>query len=146
VPVNTKRKQGHRFQQGESGNPAGKPKGARHKTTILAEKLMQEDAEGIVNAVIIAAKDGDMAAARLVLDRIVPPRKDSPIRFDLPAIKSASDASAAMAAILNAVASGELTPGEAGDVARLIETFAKTHETAELERRITALEAERTLQ
>jgi hypothetical protein len=143
MPENSKRKQGHRFQQGQSGNPSGKPKGARHKTTILAEKLMQDDAEGVVNAVVAAAKDGDMAAARLVLDRIAPVRKDNPVRFDLPAIESASDASAAMAAILRAVASGELTPGEAGDVAKLIETFAKTYETNELEARIAALEAER---
>ena len=146
MPVNTGKKQGHRFPQGKSGNPSGRPAGARNKTTVLCEKLMADDAEGVVAAVIAAAKDGDIQAARLVLDRIVPPRKDSPIRFDLPPIKSAGDAALAMTAVLNAVASGELTPSEAGDVAKLIELFTKTHEVCELERRIVALEAERTLQ
>jgi len=54
---------GHRFQKGESGNPAGKPKGARHKTTLLAERLMQDDVEKIVNAVLTAARNGNMLAA-----------------------------------------------------------------------------------
>jgi hypothetical protein len=53
----------------EPGNP-GKPKAARHQTTIAAEKLMQGDSEAIVRAVIDAAKGGDMTAARIVLDRI----------------------------------------------------------------------------
>jgi len=43
---------GHRFQKGESGNPAGKPRGARHKTTLMAERLMQDDVEKIVSAVL----------------------------------------------------------------------------------------------
>ena len=38
--------QGERFQPGQSGNPAGEPRGARHKTTLLAEKLMQERRRG----------------------------------------------------------------------------------------------------
>jgi len=143
MPVNTGKKQGHRFPQGKSGNPSGRPAGARNKTTVLCEKLMADDAEGVVAAVIAAAKDGDIQAARLVLDRIVPPRKDNPINFDLPPIACAGDAAAALSAILRAVSDGVLSPGEANDVARLVEMFAKTHETAELERRITALEAER---
>jgi hypothetical protein len=60
----------HRFQKGQSGNPAGKPKGARHKTTLLAERLMQDDVEKIVNAVLIAARNGDMMAAKIIPLRI----------------------------------------------------------------------------
>jgi hypothetical protein len=33
---------GH-WRQGHSGNPRGRPKGARHRATILAEQLMQGD-------------------------------------------------------------------------------------------------------
>jgi hypothetical protein len=61
----------------EPGNP-GRPKGARHRTTIAAEKLMQGDSEAIVRAVIKAAKGGDMTAAKVVLDRIAPIRKGRP--------------------------------------------------------------------
>ena len=91
------KKQGpHRFAKGQSGNPAGRPEGARHPITILAERMLQDDAGEVVAAVVTAAKAGDMGAAKLVLERILPPRKDSLIRFDLPAVKSAGDAAAVM--------------------------------------------------
>ena len=44
----------------KKGNPAGNPRGARHKATLLAERLMQDDVEKIVNAVLTAARNGDM--------------------------------------------------------------------------------------
>lgn len=114
------------------GNP-GKPKGARHKTTLLAEKLMQDDAEAVVKAVVDAAKGGDMTAARIVLDRIAPARRDNPVTIALPKIESAADAAKAMAGVLDAVADGELTPCEAEQVAKLIDTFARTLEVTEFE-------------
>ena len=87
----------------QPGNP-GKPKGARHKTTLLAEKLMQDDAENIVKAVLTAAHNGDMTAARIIIDRIAPARRDNPVSFELPKIESAADAAKVMSAILDAVA------------------------------------------
>jgi hypothetical protein len=45
-----------------------------------------------------------------------------------------------MAAILASVASGEVTPLEAADVSKLVETYVKTLEASELEARIKALE------
>jgi hypothetical protein len=92
---NTSPNLGHRFQKGESGNPAGKPKGARHKTTLLAEKLMQDDVEKIVNAVLTAARNGDMMAAKIILDRIAPVGRSS--SFDLPRIEGWDDVGAARA-------------------------------------------------
>ncbi len=50
------------------GNP-GRPKGVRHKATIMAEKLMQEEAREVVQVVLHAARQGEMTAARLVLER-----------------------------------------------------------------------------
>jgi hypothetical protein len=123
----------------EPGNP-GKPKGARHKTTLLAEKLMQEDAEKIVKAVLDAAGNGDMTAARIVLDRIAPARRDNPVTFDLPKIERPADAVAVHTAILAAVANGEISPGEAADVARLVDGFVKTIELVEIDERLKRLE------
>jgi hypothetical protein len=141
VTDNSERKQrGRPFEKGQSGNPAGKPKGTRHKTTLLAEKLMQDDAEEVVKAVVDAAKGGDMTAARLVLDRIAPARRDSPVTFELPKIERPADAVAAGAALLAAVADGALTPSEAAEISKLIEGFVKTLEVAEFEERLRALE------
>jgi hypothetical protein len=71
---------------------------------------------------------GDTTAMRLCLERIVPARRDKPVLLDLPALQSADDAAAAMAAIAQGVASGELTPLEARDVAAIVESFVKVRE------------------
>jgi Family of unknown function (DUF5681) len=131
---------GRRFQPGQSGNPAGKRQGTRHRATMLAECLIDGEAEAIVRTVIEKAKQGDVIALRLCLDRIVPPRRDRPTHFTIPALNSASDASRAMAAITAAVACGELTPAEAGELSRLVESYVRAIETTEIERRLQALE------
>jgi hypothetical protein len=121
----------HRFQKGQSGNPAGKPKGARHKTTLLAERLMQDDVGEIVRAVVTAARNGDMMAAKIILDRIAPVRRGQGVFFDLPKIERSDDEVAARAAILSAVADGSLTPVEAVEISRLIEALARKLRKAE---------------
>ena len=73
---------GRPFQAGQSGNPAGRAKGTRTHYSMLAEKLMGGDIEDITRSVIDAAKGGDMTAARIVLDRITPVRRDRPVVFE----------------------------------------------------------------
>jgi Family of unknown function (DUF5681) len=77
---------GRRFQPGQSGNPAGKPKGTRNRATMLAEQLLDGEAETMVRTAIQWAKKGNMAALRLCLDRILPVRHDRPVRFALPMV------------------------------------------------------------
>jgi hypothetical protein len=85
----------------------------------MAEKLMQDDAGKIVNAVITAAISGDMAAAKIILDRIAPVRRSA--SFSLPAIESRADELPARMAILESVADGRLAPGEAMTMFELID-------------------------
>ncbi len=139
-PANAGPKQAGRFQPGQSGNPTGKPRGARHRTTLLAERMMQDEAGEVVKAVIKAAKRGDMTAARLVLDRIAPARRDSPVSFALPPIETAADAAAAMASVLAAVANGSVTPSEADQIAKVVGIFIQTLEATAYEARLRALE------
>jgi len=127
----------------EPGNP-GKPRGARHRLTVLAETLMEEDAAEVVRSVITAAKAGDMTAARLVLERIVPPRKGCPVVFDLPPVESAADVLVALGSVVQAVAEGTLTPDEGTIVAGLLESKRRAIETVEIERRLAALEEGKT--
>jgi len=122
------------------GNPS-RPKGVRHKSTLLCEKLMRDDAKEIVQAVVTAAKAGDMVAAKIVLDRISPARKGRPIHFDLPEARTADDVAAALAAVVTAMAAGELTPDEASMVASVLEVRRKSIETVELENRLRVLES-----
>ncbi len=132
--------QAGRFQKGMSGNPSGKPKGARARVTQLAEKLLDDDRDAIVRAVIAAAKGGDPTAMRLCVERLVPPRKGRPVVFDLPAIETAADVANALGAIAGAMAAGELTPDEAGAVAGVLEAKRRAIETVEHEERLRKLE------
>ena len=90
---------------------------------------------------IETALAGDTVALRLCLDRIAPARKDAPVSFALPAMTTARDAATAAAAVLEAVALGDLTPHEAAQIMGLIETWRRTLETCDLETRVAALEA-----
>jgi hypothetical protein len=107
---------------------------------MLAERLLDGEVEAMVRMVIEKAKQGDMVALRLCLDRILPPRRDRPVHFSIPALNSADDASKVMGAITTAVASGELTPAEAAELSRVIEAYVKALETSEIERRLKILE------
>jgi len=122
------------------GNP-GRPKGSRHKTTLAIQALLDGEGEALTRKTIDLALAGDTVALRLCLERLAPPRKDSPVRFELPPMEGAACAANAMGAILSSVASGELTPSEAAAIAGLVEGYRKALETAELEARLKALEA-----
>ena len=128
------------FELGKSGNPAGKLKGTRNKTTLAVEALLDGEAETITRKAIELAKDGDLAALRLCLDRIAPPRKDRPVLFELPPVSSAADAANAAAALLEAVAVGDLTPAEASELGKLIEAYIKALEATDFAERLDKLE------
>lgn len=107
---------------------------------MLAERLLDGEAEAMVRTVIEKAKQGDMVALRLCLDRIVPPRRDWPVHFTIPEMNSADAASKAMGALASALACGELTPTEAAELSSVIHTYVKAIEATEIERRLEALE------
>jgi len=126
------KQRGRPFQKGHSGNPQGRPPGARNAATIMAEQLLDGEAETITRKVIELAKQGDSTALRLCLERIVPPRRERPVKFTLPEINSVDRAPKAMAAITAAVP-------------RVIEGYVKAIETTEIERRLRLLEEKATL-
>lgn len=74
-----------RFKVGNSG----RPKGCRHKTTLAMTALLEGEAETITRTCIEAAKAGDMTAIRLVLERMLPPAKERPLKLVLPEVKDA---------------------------------------------------------
>ncbi len=121
------------------GNP-GKPKGSRHRATQATLQLLDGQAEQITQKALDMALAGDGTALRLCLERIAPPRRDAPVQFDMPMMKTADDAANGAASVLLAVSQGELTPTEGAHVMALIETYRRTLETTEIEKRLTELE------
>ena len=123
------------------GNP-GKPRGARHRTTLAVEKLLDGEAEGLTRKAIDLALAGDTVALRLCLERVAPLRKGRPVAIALPDVKSPLGLVGALAAVVAAMANGQLTPDEADAVSAVIERQRRSLETLELEVRLSVIEAQ----
>jgi hypothetical protein len=136
------RVRGRPFRPGQSGNPAGKQKGTRNLATLIVEALLEGEAEEIGRKTIELAKSGDSRALKACFDRLLPARRDRFVPFSLPPIETAQDLPKASAALLAAVAEGEITPGEACELARLVDTHARSIEINDFERRLAVLEQE----
>ena len=70
---------GERTESGSIAGVGGRPPGAKNKTTLFKEamrdgfeELLERDGKKVFKAVVDKALDGDMTAAKLILDRIVP--------------------------------------------------------------------------
>jgi Family of unknown function (DUF5681) len=137
---NTGGKQVGRFQKGRSGNPSGRPKGSRNAATLACEALLDGQAEALTQKAITMALGGDVVALRICMDRLCPPRKDRPVTFALPPITSARDAADISAAVAVAVSKGDITPSEAAEVAKLVDTYVKAYRVAELDERVARME------
>jgi hypothetical protein len=137
VRKNEKTTRGKPFQP---GNP-GRPTGTRNRATLALEALLDGEAEALTRRAIKMALDGDTTAMRLVMDRIMPPRRDRPVMFTLPKLETAADAVKATAALVEAVSVGDITPGEASDLSKLVDGFTKAVELHEIQQRLDRLEA-----
>lgn len=128
-----------RFKPGQSGNPAGKPPGAVSERT----KLMRDAAPDILRGVINKARAGDLQAAAIILDRVVPRLKTAAepvVMADLP-----SDATLTFKAqaVADAVLQGQLDPVIGSQLLTALSGVARIVELDELQDRITHLEAAR---
>ncbi len=131
------------FVKGQSGNPKGKPKGVRHTATQISYALMEGKLEEVLATVIERAKNGDMAACKMVLDKVLPNTKDRSIALEMPLINDLKDVGNAQAEILQAVANGSITPNEGERVSSIIEARRRSIETIDLEARISQLEGQK---
>src|ERR1022692_1048030 len=113
------------FEKGESGNPAGRPPGSRNKATIIAEEIFQGEAEEIIRMAINKAKEGDITAIRLCLERVFPRLRDRATLFDLPPINDAPGALAALTTIVAGVRGGELTAAEGSELSKLVDHYLR---------------------
>lgn len=126
-----------RFKAGQSGNPAGKPIGAKDKRTAL-RGLLQPYADALVKKAVELALAGDTTALRICIDRCIPTikAKDAPISL----AGLSGSLSEQGNAVLTALAAGEITPDEANAVMSAISAQVRIIEADELEKRIAALE------
>ncbi len=70
---------------------AGRPRGSRNKATLALQCLFEDEAELIGRKAVELAKQGDMQAIKLVLERIMPARKDMPVSFEMGRLERIED-------------------------------------------------------
>lgn len=134
------KQRGRPFEPGQSGNPNGRPKGARNRVTRAVEALIDGQGEALGAKAVEKALQGDSTMLRALLSTLVPPRRERMVEFELPKIESAADAVKASSAVIKACAAGELSPHETTEITKLISTHVHVIEVAELEARVAALE------
>ena len=130
-------KRNSRWKPGETGNPAGRPRGQAEITKIRASLV--DDLPAILGGLILAAKSGDIQASRLILERILPPMRaiEQPVVMPFP---DGGTLTAKASAVLSAAAAGELAPTQAAQLIAALGTLAKITELDELAARIASLE------
>jgi len=129
-----------RLEPGQSGNPAGRPKGSRNRSTLALEAIFEGRAEAWSRRATEMALEGDGPVMKLCLDRLLSPRRDRSITFDLPTIETPDDLPKATAALLRAVSSGEITPSEAADIGKAVSAHIDAITAADLSRRLAEIE------
>lgn len=131
---------GKPFKPGQSGNPAGKPPGAKNRATVLAQALFDGEAEILTRKIIELAKNGDMQALKVCVDRLCPPMKAqaAPVQVEIP---ETDNISAIAKAFIKAAADGRLPPDVAAQLVSAVGTLARVLEVDQLKERLAALEA-----
>jgi hypothetical protein len=125
-----------KWKPGQTGNPKGRPPGQSEITTL--RKSIMNDAPEILAGLVTAAKAGDVQAARLILERVLPPVKpmEQAIELNL-AGNTLTDQGRA---VLSAIAAGVLAPAQGSQLIAAIGALARVAEIDELTTRITKLE------
>lgn len=133
------RRRDGRFRAGESGNPAGRPRGALGRASEY-RSLLEASGESVMLKLVEMATAGEPVALRLVVDRLLPARSRA-VELQAPAMAKASDLVEAIGEVIRQTAAGALTLDDARQFAALLETQRKAIETADLAVRVEALEA-----
>ncbi len=129
-----------KFKPGVSGNPKGRPKGARDKRTEL-RSLLEPHAKDLVEKVVELAKGGDTTAIRLCLERLIPPIRAQDQSITLDGMNGGLTAQGKK--IILAMGNGELSPSDASTMLQALASQARLSEVDELERRVSELEKQK---
>lgn len=124
-----------KFQPGQSGNPAGRPRDKTPATKL--RKSIAEDMPDSIKALITQAKAGDVAAAKVLLDRVCPSLKPQALPISLPANGTLTEQGGE---IIKATMAGQIPPDISSQLITALAAQSKIIETDELTKRIEALE------
>jgi len=127
---------GTKFKPGQSGNPNGRPKD-KTPATILRKSIADAMPE-ILAQLVEQAKAGDVAAAKVLIDRVCPPLKPQALPISLPVNGSLTEQGGE---IIRATMAGQIPPDIGSQLITALAAQSKIIEVDELTRRVEALEA-----
>ena len=127
------------WKPGQSGNPKGRPAGTGEVSKLRA--AIADRVPELLSKLMAQALEGDTAAARLLLERVIAPLKaaEQPQALTLPDGTLTDQGRA----VLASVAAGELAPGQGAALLGAIGTLARVVEIDELAQRVAKLEEKR---
>jgi len=133
---NQTKNRANRFKPGQSGNPAGRPKGSGLVGQLRQQ--LSDAAPDIVAKLIESAKAGDSTAMRVVLEKLIPNQKPQlpPLAISIPDGSLLERANA----VLDAAIKGDISPDQGAAIISMGNEIARLKEYEELEKRLIALE------
>lgn len=126
-----------RFAKGNPGGP-GRPRGGQRVAAL--DELAAEAGPDLIDVALKQAKEGNLKALEMLLDRIWPVRRGRPVQIAAPEVRGTADLLPAGAAVTSAVLNGDLTPEEGSAAARVLVAHDKMIEVVDFERRLKDLE------
>jgi hypothetical protein len=129
------------FRPGQSGNPAGKPKGP-HKTTRDLRKIVNAATPAFARQVIKQVKAGDPHSQMLFAGHLLTKTKINPEPVEVPKPQTAAEAAEQAAEVYAGVAKGEIDFDTAQTMLASLHGFTGALNVMELERQIGELRQE----
>jgi len=115
-----------RFQPGQSGNPKGKPKGTKNRIRIDAKSLIELHIPRLIEILKKAAEDGDVQAARILIDRVIPVVKSENKPINLPELADPTlSTEERLDAVNIAIVKGRLSLDQGQTLSRMLESQAQ---------------------
>jgi hypothetical protein len=131
----------HAFKPGNTFGK-GRPMGSRSNAQVMLERIGAEQAEAVLNKMVENALNGDVQAQKYLLDRSLPQRKGTPIKFDLPEIRTVSDIDKASQQVIHQMGNGVISPEETQQIHTLLTQRKDFILATEIDERLCTLEKE----
>jgi len=129
-----------KWPKGTSGNPQGRPRGARNRTTLAVQALLDGEAEKLTRLCIKRALKGDPVALRLCIERLLPPMRVRSIQLTISPPTTIHEIVPAMGQVVRAMSEGNINPQEASILIDMFSRFQNAIEGSDIEGRVVALE------
>jgi hypothetical protein len=129
------------WKPGES--KVGRPKGSFSQRENPLKKYLHRNGMDVVKKCVELAKGGDVSAMRLCVERLLPLPRGRLVRLDIPRVRTAHDATEALAGVFNCATAGEISGAEASEYAQLGHALIQATTLQEILERLEKLESDR---